>query len=253
MTLTPSTPATPVEGFAPGGYVLQLAAVDTGTAVPLTRFGTLLSIHVNAPETGVIAAFSPDGVTWTPLKRLSSAALSAGETSGYQLMPDGSLEIYTLVPGYFGLFHDVTPPTAPSGLSGRYSKGKLLLSWQSSTDDSGGVASYQITLNGAPIQTIAGTITKTSLTRFKKQGWSVYRAIAVDGSGNKSTPSSESVAVVKVARPHGLPRAMPAWTWRLYKWQTHGKKGARPSTPHKLPSWYWPWANWQTGPYRLAG
>ncbi len=252
VTLTPSTPATPVQGFAPGGYVLQLAAADTVTAAPVTRFGTLLSIHVNAPQTGVTVAFSADGLTWAPLKRLSSAALSAGETSGYQLMPDGSLEIYTLVPGYFGLFHDITPPTPPSGLSGRYSKGKLLLNWQGSTDDSGAVASYQITLNGAPIQTIAGTITKTSLTTFKKQGWSVYRAIAVDGSGNKST-ASESVALVKVARPSGLPRAIPAWSWRLYEWQTHGKNGARPSTPHKLPSWYWPWANWQTGPYRLAG
>jgi len=251
VTLTPSVPATPVPGYAPGGYVLQLGVTDTATAAPVTRFGTLVSIHVNAPEAGVVAAFSSDGLTWTPIKRLSSAALSAGQTSGYQLMPDGSLEIYTLVPGWFGLFHDITPPTTPSGLSGQYKKGKLLLSWQSATDESGAIAGYQVTLNRAPIQTVAGTSTKTSVTRFKKKGWSAYRVIAVDGSGNQSAPS-ESVSVVKVARPRHLPRAIPAWTWRLYKWQTHGKKGARPKTPHKLPSWYWPWANWQTSPYRLG-
>ena len=251
VTLTPSVPATPVPGYAPGGYVLQLGVTDTATAAPVTRFGTLVSIHVNAPEAGVVAAFSSDGLTWTPIKRLSSAALSAGQTSGYQLMPDGSLEIYTLVPGWFGLFHDITPPTTPNGLSGQYKKGKLLLSWQSATDESGAIAGYQVTLNRAPIQTVAGTSTKTSVTRFKKKGWSAYRVIAVDGSGNQSAPS-ESVSVVKVARPRHLPRAIPAWTWRLYKWQTHGKKGARPKTPHKLPSWYWPWANWQTSPYRLG-
>ena len=252
VTLTPSTLATPVQGFAAGGYVLQLGAADTGTAAPLTRFGTLLSIRVSSPAAGVVAAFSSDGLTWTPIRRLSSAALSLGQTSGYQVKSDGSLEIYTLVPGFFGLFHDITAPTAPGGLHGRLKKGKLLLGWQKATDNSGEVAGYRITLNGAPIQTVAGTSTKTSLTRFKKKGWSVYRVIAVDGSSNQSAPS-QSVAVVKVARPRGLPRAIPAWAWRLLKWQSHGRKGARPQTPRRLPGWYWHWAGWKLSPYRLAG
>ena len=252
VTLTPSTLADSVQGFAAGGYVLQLGAADTGTAVPVTRFGTLLSIHVSSPATGVVAVFSTDGLTWTPVRRLSSPALSVGQTSGYQVKPDGSLEIYTLVPGFFGLFHDITAPTTPGSLSGQLKNGKLLLSWQKATDNSGEVASYQITLNRAPIQTIAATSTKTSLTRFKKQKWSVYRVVAVDGSSNQSAPS-QSVAIVKVARPRGLPRATPAWAWRLLGWQSHGRKGARPNTPRRLPGWYWHWAGWQLSPYRLSG
>jgi len=251
VTLTPSALAGPVQGFAAGGYVLQLGASDTGTGVPVTRFGTLLSIHVSSPGAGVVAAFSTDGLTWTPVKRLGSAALSIGQTSGYQVNPDGSLEIYTLVPGYFGLFHDVTAPTTPGGLRGHFNKGKLLLNWGKATDNSGEVASYRITLNRAPIQTIAATSTKTSLTRFKKQGWSVYRVIAVDGSGNQSVPS-QSVAVVKVARPRHLPRAIPAWAWRMLKWQAKGKKGKRPLSPQPVPGWYWHWAGWQLSPYHLA-
>ena len=252
VTLTPSTLTDDVPGFAAGGYVLQLGATDDATGTALTSFGTLLAIHVSAPAQSSVVAYSSDSFSWTPLERLSSAGLALGKTGGYRVESDGSIDIYTLVPGYFAFLHDIAPPTAPSGLRGHFSKKKLLLSWGKSTDNSGAVAAYRITLNHATVLTVSGAITKASVARFKNKGWSVFRVVAVDGAGNQA-PSAQAVSVVHVNRPQGLPRAIPAWAWRLLDWQSHGHKGRRPKAPRQLPDWYWRWAPWQLSPYRLAG
>ena len=70
---------------------------------------------------------------------------------GYLVGADGTLDIYTLVPGYFALLQDVAAPTKPGDLRGHFFKRKLLLKWQASSDNSGAIAGYQVTLDGAPV------------------------------------------------------------------------------------------------------
>jgi hypothetical protein len=250
-TLTPSTLTIPLAGFAAGSYVLQLQTMDELTATPVSRFNTLLAIHVTAPPKGVVVAFSGDGVSWQTIRRLSSAALPVNGSSGYLVRSDGSLDIYTLVPGYFALLQDVAAPTAPSGLKGKLIKRKLLLKWRTSTDNSGAVAGYQITRDGASVLTLAGTVKSTTVGKLKRSGRSIYRVRALDGAGNRS-PLSNYIKVVAKTRPHGLPHAIPRWAWRRLAWQEAGRKGKRSSAPRPLPSWYWRWASWKLSPYRIA-
>jgi hypothetical protein len=254
--LTPSVLAADAQGFAAGSYLLQLSVTDSssGTPVPVTQFGALVQIHVSAPPpgSGSVVAFSGDGFYWTPITRLSVPALPIGVNSAYVVQPDGSIDIYTLVPGFFGLLRDIEAPEAPASLSGRFAKKTVLtLSWPAASDNSGTVASYLVTLNGAPILTVAGTSTKASVKRFKAKKWSVYRVVAVDESGNQSL-RTQAVSVVRVARPKKLPRAIPAWAWKRLKWQAAGSKGKRPSVPRPLPKWFWRWARWQLAPYRIV-
>jgi hypothetical protein len=250
--LTPSTLAIPLSGFTPGSYVLQLQTVDELTGTPVARFNTLLAIHVSSPPKGVVVAFSSDGVRWKTIRRLSSAALPVNGSSGYLVRSDGSLDIYTLVPGYFALLQDIGAPTTPTTLRGRFVMRKLMLEWRASSDNSGAVAGYQITLNGAPIQTLTGTATSASLSKFKKNGRSIYRVRAIDAAGNKS-PLSSYVKVVSKLRPRHLPHAIPRWARLRLDWQAKGQKGKRPNAPRPLPGWFWHWANWKLGPYRIVG
>jgi hypothetical protein len=250
-TLTPSSATIPLEGFAAPSYVLQLQTVDELTTTPVTRFNTLLDVHVTSPPKGVVVAFSADGVSWKTIRRLSSAALPVNGTSGYLVKSDGSLDIYTLVPGYFALLQDVAAPTTPSSLRGRLVKRKLQLKWVASSDNSGAVAGYQIALGGALIQTVAGTAKSAFVNKLPRSGRSIYRVSAVDGAGNQS-PLSGYVKVVAKARPRSLPRAVPRWAWRRLAWQEKGRKGKHPHAPRPLPGWYSRWAGWKLSPYRIS-
>jgi hypothetical protein len=48
-------------------------------------------------------------------------------------------------------------------------------------------------------------------------------------------------------RPADVPRAIPAWAWRLHAWQRQpaSRRGTRPSAPRKPPPWYWAWHHWR--------
>jgi hypothetical protein len=251
-TLTPSTLTIPLTGFAPSSYVLQLQTVDSLTTTPVTRFNTLLAIHVNAAPKGVVVAYSADGASWTTIRRLSSAALPIDATSGYLVRPDGSLDIYTLVPGYFGLLQDTAAPTTPSTLRGHFVSGKLQLKWQASTDNSGAVVGYQITRDGAVAMTLPAGAKSTSFNKLKRKGRSIVRIRALDAAGNQS-PLSNYVKVVAKLRPRHLPHAVPRWAWRRLDWQKNGRKGKRPTAPRPLPGWYWHWVDWKLSPYKIAG
>ena len=250
-TLTPSSATIPLQGFAAPSYVLQLQTVDELTSTPVTRFNTLLDVHVTLPPKGVVVAFSADGVSWKPIRRLSSAALPVNGTSGYLVNSDGSLDIYTLVPGYFALLQDVAAPTKPSSLRGNLVKRKLQLKWGASSDNSGAVAGYQITLGGTLVQTVAGTAKSAFVSKLRQSGRSIYRIRAIDGAGNQS-PLSGYVKVVAKARPRGLPGAVPRWAWRRLAWQEKGQKGKHPHAPRPLPDWYSRWAGWKLSPYRIS-
>jgi hypothetical protein len=59
--------------------------------------------------------------------------------------------------------------------------------------------------------------------------------------------------VLPSARPPELPKAIPAWAWKLSAWQRSGRSGDRPKAPKIVPDWYWRWAAWQALPFHLRG
>ena len=154
------------------------------------------------------------------------------------------------MPGFFGLRSDTSPPTQPQAFAGHFLGNSLVLQWQGATDDNGTVASYEVLLDGTPVQTLKGTSRRVVVRAFHSSGLTVYRVRAVDPSGNLGKPT-RPVAVRPKARPAGIPRAIPRWAFGLFAWQ-HGQ-GSRPATaPKRPPAWYWTWAAWRLTPYRVA-
>jgi hypothetical protein len=244
VTLTPTTQAP-----APNGYAVQLTVTDTQTATPVTRFGAPVNVHLLVPAAGLAPSFSVDGTTWKPLPHLSSPSLPAGVDAGYTLDPDGTVEILTLVPGFFGLLPDTVPPTQPQAFRGQFVKGALRLAWQGSTDNSGTIASYQVLLDGTAVSSLPGKARRVVVRGFHSATQTVYRVRAVDGSGVLGKPS-RPIVVVPTKRPLDTPRTLPHWAWGLLAYQQH--QGPRPAkAPKKPPAWYWHWASWRLAPFHL--
>jgi hypothetical protein len=234
-----SVALTPLIPPPANGYAVQLTVTDTDTSTAVTTFGAPVRLHLTL-ATGLVPSFSTDGVTWAPLPRSSFTAAS-----------DGGVDIQTTVPGYFGLLPDTVPPTRPDGVTGRFVEGSLRLTWPASVDNAGPVASYNVLLDGLPLQTVTGASRRAIVHSFHPDGPTVYRVQAVDAVGNVSTPSP-ALVVVPTKRPTGIPRALPRWAWGLYDSQ-HGR-GARPAkAPKKPPAWYWRWAAWRSAPFHLRG
>jgi Domain of unknown function (DUF1906) len=251
VTLLPSIPSQTPPGFGAGGYGVQLSVSVSATGAPVTRFTTPLAIHIVPQTAGLAPMYSTDGTNWKPLPELSSAAVGTGQQAGYVEGTGGSFDIETAVAGFFALLPDRQRPAAPAELDGRFANGSLVLTWPQSTDNSGAITSYRVTLSNAPVRSLPAASTSASVHGFHVDGPSVYRVIAVDPAGNTSRPS-DPVVVLPTKRPGSVPHALPRWAWELYDWQRAGKSGPRPPrAPRITPSWYWAWDAWRLDPFHI--
>ncbi|MGH3360848.1 MAG: CHAP domain-containing protein, partial [Nocardioides sp.] len=108
---------------------------------------------------------------------------------------------------------DVTPPTAPSGLTADRNVGGIQLQWEPSSDDLG-VTGYRISRDGVPL-TSATTTSVWDERVSPGQAYS-YSVTAVDAAGNESTPTTLSVSGqdTSVDRTWLTTAAGPAWCGR---------------------------------------
>jgi hypothetical protein len=199
----------------------------------------------------IVPAFSSDGATWRPLALRTAGSLPAGATADYVRAPDGSVSVTTRAPGSIGLLRDLAAPTAPAALAGRFVRGSLQLTWRASTDNSRAIAGYQISLNGRPLATAAGSTPTASVRAFFPHASSVYRIVAQDGAGNSSS-ASNALVVRPTPRPAGLPKQIPNWAYQLAAWQSGGRAHSRPAAPRAVPAWYWRWRAWRLAPFRVS-
>jgi len=243
VTLTPTS-----QSSSTTDYAVQLSVTQADTQSPVSRFAAPVTVHLLTPAAGLVPSFSTDGTTWTAIPKLAPGAVPVD--TGYTLDPDGTAEIQTFVPGYFGLRSDTSPPTQPAAFAGHFLGNSLVLQWQGATDDSGIVASYQVLLDGSPVQKLKGSTRRVVVRAFHASGVTVYRVRAVDPSGNLGKPTPP-VAVRPKSRPAGVPKMVPRWAWALFASQ-HGQ-GARPgAAPKRPPAWYWRWAAWRLSPFRVV-
>src|SRR5206468_8320082 len=136
------------------------------------------TVHLLKPAAGLQPAFSTDGVTWKPVPALNGAALSESLLVGYTLDKDGTAEIQTLVPGWFGLVADTTPPAAPV-VEARLVPQGLYLTWQPAAD-AGGIASYTVLKNGMPLTELSATAHVAAVRNPGGATANVYRVRATD-------------------------------------------------------------------------
>jgi hypothetical protein len=232
---------------AANGYAVQLTATESDNQAPIDGFGAPITLHLLKPATGLRPAFSADGRAWTPLQKLPPAGLGQTQLYGYTLDADGTVEIQTLVTGWFGLIGDTTPPAAPA-VAARLAQNGLYLRWGAAQDD-GGVASYEVLRNGTPVLGLPATARRATVRRPAAGAQTVYRVRATDGAGNPGKTSRPVVLLAK-KRPRNVPHAVPRWAFGLFAYQRH--QGPRPETaPKRPPAWYWVWAAWRAQPYRL--
>ena len=212
-------------------------------AAPASNGSAITSYAVTASPGGVQASGSASPITVTGLTDGTSYTFTVTATNGVGTGA-ASLASNTVTP------KDTQAPTAPAGLTGRFSAGLLDLFWQASTDNVG-VDHYELYLNTIPIERIAGTQTQASIRRFEPSGESVYTLRAFDAAGNESAVLA-SVTVERLARPATSPKEIPRWAWQLLSWQEH-EHGKEPAHPKPLPDWYAAWKTWRLEPFKLVG
>jgi len=250
VSLSPALPPTPVQGFAGGGYGVQLQVQGTVSAQPKTSFSQPLTIHL-PPRDGALAPMaSSDGTSWHPLQPLFSGQLPRGAKAGYTHNANGSWDIQTASPGFFALLPELSRPPAPGALNGHFAHGQLVLSWPKSVAASGPAISYEVTLSNHSLLSIPGQ-TSAAVASIHHASPSVYRVIATDASGRASVPS-QPLVVVPSARPKHLPKIIPQWAFQLSDWLASGRVSSRPKTaPRIVPDWFWRWAAWYQAPFHI--
>jgi hypothetical protein len=250
VTLGHTVPGLTLPGYGTGGYGVQLEVTAAVTLLPLRVFSAPLALTFVPRRNRLAPVYSTNGSTWKRVPQLAGDSLAPGAKAGWTRGEDGGFVIQTTVAGSFALVPDRIPPSAPQGLSGRLVNGTLALSWQPSSDPNGPIAGYRLTLAHAPLAALPRGIQRSRVSGFHRHRPSVYRVVAIDVAGNESRPS-KPVVVLPSARPRKLPKAIPAWAWRLYKWQQGGRSDPRPDGPRILPDWYWRWAAWEALPFHL--
>ncbi len=226
MTLTPTSQA-----GSTTDYAVQLTVTQADTQAPVTRFGAPVTVHLLTPAAGLVPSYSADGTTWKAIPKLAPGAVPVD--AGYTLDPDGTAEIQTFVPGFFGLRSDTSPPTQPQAFAGHFLGNSLVLQWQGATDDNGTVASYDVLLDGKPVQKVKGTSRRVVVRAFHSSGLTVYRVRAVDPSGNLGKPT-RPVAVRPKARPAGVPRRRSHAGRSVCSPGSTGRARGRPRRPSAL-------------------
>jgi hypothetical protein len=249
VALGHSVPGVTLPGYGSGGYAVQLGVTTTSTFAPVRAFAAPVTLSFE-PQPGPLAPlYSRNGTVWRHVPQLVDGALGPGARTGYARGGDGAFTIQTTVDGTFALVPDRIPPGAPALLTARFVAGRLAVAWSPSTDRNGPIAGYAVTLTNAAIASLPRGAHRLEVSGFHRHAPSVYRVVAVDAAGNESRPS-KPVVVLPSARPQKLPKAIPAWAWRLLRWQA-GRAGPRPQAPRIVPGWYWRWAAWQTLPFHL--
>jgi hypothetical protein len=250
VTLAQLVPGATLPDYATGGYGVQLSVSDATTLAPVRTFAAPVTLRFVPQGESLAPVYSTNGTVWKRLPLLAGETLAPGARAGYTRDADGAVVVQTTVAGTFALVPDPTRPSAPPGVAAHFSDRELVLSWQASTDSNGPITGYRVTLTNAPVASVPGGAHRESVSGFHPRAPSVFRVVAVDAAGNESRPS-KPVVVLPSARPQDVPKALPAWSWRLYDWLQHGKAGARPDAPRIVPAWFWRWSAWRRLPFHL--
>ena len=245
-------PGLTLPGYGTGGYGVQLDVTAMDTLASVRSFAAPVTLTFAPRKSRLAPVYSTNGTVWKHVPLLVGDALAPGAKAGYSRTKDGGFTIQTTVAGAFALVPDRVRPSAPADVTARFVGGELALGWHASTDPNGPIAGYQVTLTNRPVASLAPAAHRDRLTGFHRTAPSVYRVVAIDAAGNESEPS-KPVVVLPSARPRDLPKAIPAWAWRLFDWQAAGRSGARPTAPRIVPDWYWSWAAWRAVPFHLRG
>jgi glucose/arabinose dehydrogenase/PKD repeat protein len=195
--------------------------LNAWTHLAATYDGANLRLYVNGALVATKAASGPMPNTANPLRiggnaiwgeyfsglidevRVYNRALSEAEVKADMQVAVGS----------GGSSADTTPPSAPGNLKATGAIGKVLLSWEASTDNTG-VTGYEVYRSTTPGFTPSSanriaTPTGTSYTDTAAAGTYYYRVRATDAAGNLSNSSAEASGTSALDTPPTVSLAFP--------------------------------------------
>src|SRR2546428_210300 len=191
--------------FGPPVTVLQVA----GTAGQNSWYISLVNVTLTATSpsgTGIFTMYSVDGSGWTQYAQTfmltegrHSLDYQSWDSAGF-VEPKASTSIDV----------DLTPPTLDGSPSGLETTADVTITW-TGTDGSSGIARYEVSIDGAPAESVGMT---TSLTRRWSDGDHTIRVTAYDAAANQDatvisfTVSPQSSGVFEVLQT--LPLILPA-------------------------------------------
>jgi PASTA domain-containing protein len=155
-------------------------------------------ISFTADESGSTFECSLDG---TPFASCSSPATYAG-------LPDGG-HVFSVrgtdasgntdpTPGSYSWTVDATAPSVPGTFRGAKTKGRLVLSWSASSDQSG-IAGYVLYANGAKLRELGSAAASADVGLFKLSDDRRFQVAALDAARNIGAKTYELVIVPKLS------------------------------------------------------
>jgi hypothetical protein len=160
-----------------------VSLVSAGAAITSSP----LVIHISSFPAGQVPAYSRDGTTWTTIPRLNAPALPDGQSDGYFVNTDDSLDIYTRHATLFGLLLDTQAPGKPT-LHSRLDHRKLRLLVYAK--DNVRIAHYLVLFNGRPVKQTKHAY----LVLVARKGR--FQVVAVDTAGNRGRASAPVVVAL---------------------------------------------------------
>ena len=118
----------------------------------MTSFDEPLDLTLTNGAGTVVPAFL-NGSAWQPIPRVAGTSLPGSAQRGFYKDGD-TVHVLTRSTGSFTLLRDLAKPTKPKSFKGKTRRGRLVLSWKASTDNSGLVDAYLIYVNGTVGQTV---------------------------------------------------------------------------------------------------
>ncbi len=185
VTLTTTTLRKKTQGFAAGSYIAQLESTGHDRRADRAVRGPVM-LHFGPLAPGLVPAYSPDGITWTPLARTNEHRPSDRERQ--PLQPSQRTGRSPSPPSFPARsVYSSTRPAPRDRLSPPGSAAEACScagSPQPTTATPSPATS--ITFGGKPILTLAGTATHATITNFHTNGISVFRVVAADSAANQS-------------------------------------------------------------------
>ena len=162
------------------------ASTSRGRPPPTTSASTSYRVFRNGGQIGTTAGLSFHDTVTNGVLDYSVAAVDTQNLVG----PVGAAPTISV--------GDVTPPTAPTGLTAKLAGTTATLTWQAATDNVG-VTSYRVYRNGVLLKTATATTAQdTGLKGGQSYSYSVR---AADAAANVSAPSAAVPVVVTDGTP----------------------------------------------------
>jgi Bacterial Ig domain/Bacterial Ig-like domain len=185
-------------GFSAQGDIYDVSAYWALAGGAVTSFDGPIDLTLTNGAGNVVPAFL-NGSAWQPIARLSGTSLPGGTQRGFYKDGD-TVHLLTRESGTFTLLHDLAAPSKPKSFKGKNSAGRLVLSWQASTDQIGLVDAYLVYVNGTVSQTVSGSQLSADMGVFSQRDTRSFQVAARDAAGNVSGKTVALVVVPKVAR-----------------------------------------------------